>query len=92
MLLFCWSHNRAHRFTPGEGERIVYALMALLHDAELAHAQRQEPPAIDSRDDPICPEAALRLAYDSEGYAEHVEQGVECRRDAQRVEGAEDRA
>ena len=77
MNLYCWPHNTVHDFTPDNVEQIVYALIAELEDAEKS-APTQDPNAHPTM---ICPQQALFLAREPEAYLEHVEQGVECRRD-----------
>jgi hypothetical protein len=91
--LYCDACDATHDFTPGDVERIVYALEGMERDARLTHAQDRsgagqcEPHGILSGDyaghleaEPTCLEEALGLASDSEGYAEHVNGGVEARR------------
>ena len=81
MLLYCWTHNAIHRYPPDEVERIVYALVGMLNTAEVDHFQGVDKPARDPADDLVCLDQVLNLSDDVEGYHEHVEQGVLCRRD-----------
>lgn len=76
MDLYCWPHNTVHSFTSDEVELVVYALTATLADQEKA------APVQDPNDYPTltCPKAMLELAYDTEAYSEHAEQGVACRK------------
>lgn len=74
MDLYCWPHNTTHHFTAGEVEQIVYALTGWAYDSEQV-AGEYNPKRL------TCPQEALRMAGDSEMYVEHVEQGVECRKD-----------
>jgi hypothetical protein len=80
MDLYCWPHNTVHTFTPGEVEQVVYALTAMVFDAD----QRDQSGEEYSPNLLACPQTALSLAQDSECYLEQVEQGVECRKELAR--------
>jgi hypothetical protein len=72
----CWNHNHVHRFTSGEVEQIVYALTAMVFDAD----QRDDGEGLEYSPKLLhCPIEVLALAQDSECYLEQVEQGVACR-------------
>lgn len=79
-LLYCWLHRDNHSFTQGEVEKIVYSLGAAETDAYLDGARDPETALTNPPPSPTCLQDALRSADNPEVYAEHVEQGVECRR------------
>lgn len=75
--LYCWPCRTVHQFDLDDVEKIVYTLGASEWDGwNDAHM-----PSGDEH--PQCLREILRLADNPEGYAEHVEQGVECREAAQ---------
>lgn len=74
VTLYCWPHKANHTLPADDVERIVYALGGIAVDA-----RGTEPIGCDPMPQPDCPLSLLRLADDSEGYAEHVEQGFTCR-------------
>jgi hypothetical protein len=76
MNLHCWPCRTVHEFGLDDVERIVYALGGIAAD---------DFNRIVS--EPDCLISVLRGASDSEAYAEHVDQGVECRQ-ANRDAGA----
>jgi hypothetical protein len=91
--LYCWSCLTVHTFALADVERIVYALVADPIDsyrsgwddraaAELHAVRHGGPVAGPTEGHPgtPCPKDVLKnWAGDIELYAEHVEQGVECR-------------
>jgi hypothetical protein len=94
--LYCWPHNAVHAFPVADVEEIVYALAADPTDsyrsgwddraaAEL-HAVRHGGPVAGPTEGhpgiPCLKEVLKNWARDSEVYAEHVEQGVGCRKAA----------
>lgn len=70
MRLYCWPCRTAHSFPLEDVEKIVYALGA--------DAMMPEPISVN---EPSCLKEVLR--WDNpEVFAEHVEQGIECRKAA----------
>jgi len=74
--LYCFSCKGNHSFSPTAIERIVYALTAALADAKTEPAEAGPAAA------PMfwCLDDVANSAWSPEGYAEHVEQGLACRR------------
>lgn len=73
LRFYCWPHRTNHEFGLKDVEKIVYALGASDWDGwNDAHIPSGEK-------DPQCLLEVLRGANDAEDYAEHVEQGIECR-------------
>jgi hypothetical protein len=64
--LYCWPCRTTHEFGLKDVERIVYALGAAI---SLGNPELY----------PYCLRTALRDADHPEVFAEHVEQGIECR-------------
>lgn len=86
MTLYCWRCNGPHVLLLPDVEKIVYALGPAPTDAYFSgyddggdnYGLGAEPTR--SKDEqPTCWLEVLRWADDSEMYAEHVEQGIECR-------------
>jgi hypothetical protein len=83
--LYCWPCKTVHEFSLQDVERIVYALGAEAITAyeagfndggeNFGEGERTRLP----EDPPQCLREVLRGAVDIEVYAEHVEQGIECR-------------
>lgn len=69
--LYCWPCKDVHVFSPDDVERIVYAL-----GADVVQADGSAP----ERGEPDCLGEVLGWARSAELYAEHVEQGIECRK------------
>lgn len=65
-----------HRYTKGEAERIIYALVGAVADAEID--DRSEG---DSYDHMVCLDLVLSGSHDVEVYYEHVQACVEARRE-----------
>jgi len=91
--LYCWQHRTVHAFPLADVERIIYALGAETIDGydggyrDGWNVRRVGGPWGSDRtrltdDPPDCLKTVLRGAGDDEVYAEHVEQGVECRKAA----------
>lgn len=74
LRLYCWPHRTTHEFGLKDVEKIVYALGA---DAADRGPDANRVPVEDFI--PSCPNEVLDWADDAEVYAEHVEQGIECR-------------
>lgn len=83
--LYCWRHNAVHAVPLHDVEKILYALGPAPTDAYFSgyddgkgmHGVTE--PTRDRDERPDCWLEVLRWADDSEMYAEHVEQGIECR-------------
>lgn len=85
MRFYCWPHRVVHEFDLKAVEKIAYALGAEAVTAYEAgfndggenygEGERTRLP----EDGPQCLRKVLRGADDIEVYAEHVEQGIECR-------------
>jgi len=74
MHLYCWPHNAVHAFPVADIERIVYALgVEIVHQRDAERVPPESPADFGTQ----CPIEALRWAGD--GYADHVEQSIECR-------------
>lgn len=76
MRLWCWQHKANHTLPLADVERIVYALgWHSINNNWMPGAweNRVEQPH------PLCPLFILSWAVGEGAYAEHVEQGVECR-------------
>jgi len=93
MRLYCWQHRTVHAFPLADVEQIIYALGASVIDAYDGgyrdgwnNANDNRPYGADrarqTDDPPDCLRRVIREAGDCEMYAEHVEQGVECRKAA----------
>jgi hypothetical protein len=78
--LYCGRHRENHDLRPSIVEQVVYSLSAAYADA----ITEPEGGAAYAGEDALrlipCPVEVARWAGDSEMYAEHVEQSVECRR------------
>lgn len=73
--LYCWPHNAVHTFPVADVERIVYALgVEIVHQRDAERVRAESPADFGTQ----CPIEALRWAGD--GYADHVEQSIECRK------------
>lgn len=85
LRLYCWRHNLLHEIAVPDVEKILYALGPAPTDAYFSgyddgrgmHGVAE--PTRDRDERPDCWLEVLRWADDSEMYAEHVEQGIECR-------------
>jgi hypothetical protein len=84
--LYCWPCRTVHQFELGDVEKIVYALGAAATVAEHASyidgwqdADDGKPNSGPDGDTPMCLKIALRDADQPEVFAEHTEQGIECR-------------
>lgn len=77
--VYCTPCKINHRVTTGEMERIVYTLAAGWADADIADPIEdvRQPGGFPAQ---VCLEDAGTMSWDSESYAEHVEQAVECRK------------
>jgi hypothetical protein len=75
--LYCYACNDSHELTVGDRERLIYVLQA----GELTAALQLDDALIREPDTYDCLLTWLELSHDLEGYAEHVEQAVLCRRD-----------
>lgn len=87
MNLYCWPHRTVHEFTLKDVEKIVYALgveaiTAYQSGFDDGSADVEPIPTRLPEDPPQCLLEVLRGADDIEVYAEHVEQGIECREKA----------
>jgi hypothetical protein len=76
MNLYCWPCRTVHQFPLADVEKLVYALGA---DAQDGWSET----AVVSMDEPDCLNELLKAAGNPEAYAEHVEQGIECREAAE---------
>ena len=79
MSLYCWPCKGVHQFALPDVERIVYTLAASEPIAYGIGADDPELGHICAADPPECPKETLKRSADLEGYAEYVEQGIECR-------------
>jgi len=83
MQLYCWPCRTVHEFGLEDVEKIVYALGPVGDDQYSSGFDDGATPGagpIRLPGDPQpCWLEVLRWADDSEMYAEHVEQGIECR-------------
>jgi hypothetical protein len=80
--LYCWPHRTVHRFDLGAVEKIVYALGAaeiLAYDSGYQDATDKIERTRPAEGPSACLRTALRDADNPEVFAEHTEQGVECR-------------
>jgi hypothetical protein len=83
--LYCWPCREVHQLPAADVEKIVYALGPAPTDAYFSgyddggdnYGLGAEPTR--ARDYQPCWLEVLKSADDSEVYAEHVEQGIECR-------------
>lgn len=92
MNLYCWQHRTVHAFPLADVEKIIYALGAEAIDGydggyrDGWNANDGAPYGTDrtrrAEDPQDCLMTVLRGADNPEVYAEHVEQGVECRKAA----------
>jgi hypothetical protein len=78
--LYCPCCNEVERFTPGEVERLVYALAAAESDARCASNGDRIDAGCDPFSEVNCLEIMVGQSSDIEGYAETVNAWVECRR------------
>lgn len=85
LRLYCWQHNEVHEFTLDDVEQIIYALAAGVPNAYGLGADHPEFGHLCEAAKPECPIDTLRSAGDIELFAEHVEQGVECRAAAEQI-------
>ena len=74
MILFCMRCVENHTFSPGEVEKIVYALQGLEADSNIEHH------VVDAQNPLVCLTSALGMAEDLECYAEHVEACIKGRK------------
>lgn len=77
--LYCYPHQKTHPVPIPDVERIYYALagaegVARKDGYAMADSGLDEP-----EDDIECPLATLVRSKSSEGFLEHVEQGIACR-------------
>lgn len=79
MRLFCDACNEVELFTPGEVERIVYALVGMEADERCAVTPRLAA-GRDAMLNTVCLRTVLGYSRDSEMYAEHTNAAVEARR------------
>jgi hypothetical protein len=78
--LYCWPHKTVHRFDLADVEQIVYALGAAERDGHRAGADDPSFGRQVARLQAACLREVLKTwAGDPDLFAEHVEQGVECR-------------
>jgi hypothetical protein len=85
MNLYCWPHRVVHAVPLADVEKIVYALGPAPTDAYFSGyddggdnwGEGNKPTR--TRDYQPCWLEVLKWADDAEMYAEHVEQGIECR-------------
>jgi hypothetical protein len=82
LRLYCWPCRTVHEFKLKDIERIVYSLGAaeiLAYDSGYQDAEDKIERTRPADGPSACLLTALRDAGNSEVFAEHVEQGVECR-------------
>lgn len=80
--LYCWPCRTVHAFTLVEVEQIVYALGAaeiLAYDSGYQDAEDQAERTRPADGPSACLRTALQDAGNPEVFAEHVDQGMECR-------------
>jgi len=84
LRLYCWPCGAVHEFEIPDVERIVYALGAA--EVLATHMQSEtftDQDRADAREmanaGTTCLATILDCSHDPEVFAEHVEQGVECR-------------
>jgi|GEM_PF-6750387 len=72
MAVYCWQHRATHQLQLEDVEVLVYVLGAMVVDGyKLGDDSTQHAPD--------CPIEMVQLGRNAEGYAEHVEQGIDGR-------------
>ena len=82
MTLFCTCCGELHRYSPGDVERILYALQGAQADAYCEEAQGTEP-----FEEVACLTAWLDSSHDPEAYLEWTDGWVQRRRECQKEWG-----
>jgi len=79
--LYCWPCRTVHEFSLKDVERIVYALgMAEVEALHMGGVIGQQTECRElAAFGPSCLREILPATHDGDLFAEHVEQGIECR-------------